>query len=164
MPGCQRISSTSRPWLHQNIQSRCQTSNHQNYLLHCCSTLLVHSTTRCQQCIPTWNTKRRCVHDSASRICRFHIAFIHLQIKQVNIWLETRTTCLVWRASSFLLTLGFQQSKLDPSLFIYSKNDITLFLLVYIDDVLITSSESAAISNIIRQLGNQFSLNDLGKL
>jgi len=41
---------------------------------------------------------------------------------------------------------------------------MTLFMLVYVDYVLITSSESAAISNILRQLGNQFSLKDLGKL
>jgi len=68
------------------------------------------------------------------------------------------------KLSSFLLTLGFQQSKSDSSLFIYSEKDIILFLLVYVDDVLLTGNDSQVMSDIIRQLGVQVSLKDLGDL
>lgn len=89
-----------------------------------------------------------------SYICKLN-KFIYGLKQALHAWYE--------ELSSFLLTLGFQQSKLDPSLFIYSKNGITLFLLVYVDDLII-GNESAAISNIIQQLGNQFSWKDLGSL
>jgi hypothetical protein len=52
----------------------------------------------------------------------------------------------------------------DPSLFIYSKNDIILFLLVYVDNVLLIGNDSQVMSDIIRQLGVQVSLKDLGDL
>ena len=68
------------------------------------------------------------------------------------------------KLSSFLLTLGFQQSKSDSSLFIYSKKDIILFLLVYVDDVLLTGNDSQVMSDIIRQLGVHVSLKDLSDL
>ena len=68
------------------------------------------------------------------------------------------------KLNSFLLTLGFQQSKSDSSLFIYSKKDIILFLLVYVDDVLLTGNDSQVMSDIIRQLGVHVSLKDLSDL
>ena len=42
-----------------------------------------------------------------------------------------------------LLQLEFQQSKSDSSLFIYTCDGVTIFLLVYVDDLLITGSDSA---------------------
>jgi histone deacetylase 1/2 len=49
-------------------------------------------------------------------------------------------------------------------LFIYSKKDIILFLLVYVDDVLLTGNDSQVMSDIIRQLGVHVSLKDLSDL
>ena len=63
-----------------------------------------------------------------------------------------------------LLQLGFQQSKSDSSLFIYTCDGVTIFLLVYVDDLLITGSDSASISQIIKHLSTRFSLKDLGSL
>jgi hypothetical protein len=39
-----------------------------------------------------------------------------------------------------LVRLGFKISKADTSLFIYNKSGVTIFLLVYVDDIIITSS------------------------
>jgi hypothetical protein len=49
----------------------------------------------------------------------------------------------VWYSclSAKLLKLGFQASKADSSLFFYNKGDITMFVLVYVDDIIVASSK-----------------------
>jgi histone deacetylase 1/2 len=64
----------------------------------------------------------------------------------------------------FLLSLGFVNSTADASLFIYHKQGVTVYLLVYVDDIIVTGSSSAALSKIIATLAARFSLKDLGCL
>jgi hypothetical protein len=45
---------------------------------------------------------------------------------------------------SKLLYLGFQASKADTSLFFYSHGNIRIFMLVYVDDIIIASSSDHA--------------------
>ncbi|KAD6453153.1 hypothetical protein E3N88_07858 [Mikania micrantha] len=68
------------------------------------------------------------------------------------------------RLSGVLYTLGFTGSKTDPSLFIYSSNGTTLYMLVYVDDIVLTGNNSAAIDNIVKHLQQHFALQDLGAL
>ena len=44
------------------------------------------------------------------------------------------------KLSSKLIELGFQASKSDTSLFIYSKQGVTLFMLIYVDDIIVTGN------------------------
>jgi hypothetical protein len=48
----------------------------------------------------------------------------------------------VWysRLSEKLMKLGFQVSKADTSLFFYDKGGVTVFLLIYVDDIIVASS------------------------
>ncbi|WVZ13326.1 hypothetical protein V8G54_017856 [Vigna mungo] len=64
----------------------------------------------------------------------------------------------------FLLSLGFVNSTGDASLFIYQKSGSTLYLLVYVDDIIVTGSSSIELSNLISTLAARFSLKDLGCL
>ena len=64
----------------------------------------------------------------------------------------------------FLLSLGFVNSTADASLFIYQKPEVTLYLLVYVDDIIITRNSSAELSKLIATLVARFSLKDLGCL
>ncbi|GKB13852.1 retrovirus-related pol polyprotein from transposon TNT 1-94 [Tanacetum coccineum] len=66
--------------------------------------------------------------------------------------------------SKALFNLGFKGSKTDPSLFIYSRGHILLYILVYVDDIIITGNNKGTIDNIISQLGSDFALKDLGPL
>jgi histone deacetylase 1/2 len=68
------------------------------------------------------------------------------------------------RFSDYLLELGFEESKADYSLFIYRDGNIFLFLLIYVDDILLTGNSSAHIDTLIGQLNKQFSMKDLGPL
>jgi hypothetical protein len=48
------------------------------------------------------------------------------------------------RLSGILLQLGFQASKADVSLFIFNQAGIHMYILVYVDDIIIVSSSSSA--------------------
>ncbi|XP_025981670.1 uncharacterized mitochondrial protein AtMg00810-like [Glycine max] len=63
-----------------------------------------------------------------------------------------------------LIQFGFQASKCDPSLFIYKRQAHTIFLLVYVDDIIFTDSSSSLIQQITTQLHFAFSLKQLGQL
>ena len=56
------------------------------------------------------------------------------------------------KLSNFLLNYGFINSKADTSLFIYSKNSLILYSLVYVDDLIITVNDSSFISQFIDAL------------
>jgi hypothetical protein len=68
------------------------------------------------------------------------------------------------RLSSVLGTLGFSPSTADTSLFILHRPEITVYLLVYVDDIIVISSSAAAIPRLIGELRSEFSVKDLGLL
>jgi hypothetical protein len=68
------------------------------------------------------------------------------------------------RLSSKLYTLGFLPSKADTSLFLYNKSGLTVYILIYVDDIIVTSSSDQAISTLLHNLSSEFALKDLGDL
>jgi hypothetical protein len=68
------------------------------------------------------------------------------------------------RLSTALLSLGFLSSQVDPSLFIYHQNSVHAFLLVYVDDILVTSNDQRFITSLISNLQLEFAMKDLGQL
>lgn len=68
------------------------------------------------------------------------------------------------RLSDVLHGLGFTASTADTSLFILRRPDVTIYLLVYVDDIIVVSSSTTATDRLIHQLGNSFALKDLGEL
>ena len=71
-----------------------------------------------------------------------------------------------WNAklTSALLSLGFHQSKSDYSLFLKGTSTDFIALLVYVDDVIIASSNLDAIQNVKQFLHSKFTIKDLGVL
>jgi hypothetical protein len=68
------------------------------------------------------------------------------------------------RLSQRLLELGFVPSKGDTSLFHFHKGYCTIFLLVYVDDIIVASSSQADTNALLRNLERDFALKDLGDL
>lgn len=68
------------------------------------------------------------------------------------------------RFSAFLLHSGFTASKADPSLFIFRKDGHFLFLLIYVDDIIVISNALSQIQAFINSLHCQFAMKDLGDL
>ncbi|XP_047949217.1 uncharacterized mitochondrial protein AtMg00810-like [Salvia hispanica] len=65
---------------------------------------------------------------------------------------------------SALFDLGFTQFKADHSLFIRKSKIETIYLLIYVDDMLIMGISSSGIAKVIAQLNKKFSLKDLGEV
>ena len=64
--------------------------------------------------------------------------------------------------SNLLLQQGLVNSKAEPSFFIlYAKSAITL-VLVHVDDLIITGSDSKLVSDFIDVLSTRFAMKDLG--
>ena len=66
------------------------------------------------------------------------------------------------KLSTYLLSLGFSASKTDTSLFFKYHNQIPFFFLIYVDDILLISPDSAGIISLIDSLSSTFSMRDLG--
>ncbi|CAA7033179.1 unnamed protein product [Microthlaspi erraticum] len=56
-----------------------------------------------------------------------------------------------------------QITKADPSLFTYYKDGRSMALLLYVDDMLLTGSDSALLQDLLDCLNKRFSMKDLGK-
>jgi histone deacetylase 1/2 len=68
------------------------------------------------------------------------------------------------KLSSKLQSLGFIPSKADTSLFIFIHRQVTIYMLIYVDDIIITGSCEKAVHMLMKKLSDAFALKDLGKL
>lgn len=68
------------------------------------------------------------------------------------------------KLASSLADLSFVASQSDPSLFICHNSTYLTLVLVYIDDIIVTSSNKALVDTLISSLATRFPLKDLGSL
>lgn len=64
----------------------------------------------------------------------------------------------------FLIALGFENSHPDTSLFVLKTKGHLMYLLIYVDDIIITGDNDDMVHMFVHLLSQQFSLKDLGKL
>ncbi|GJW26574.1 ribonuclease H-like domain-containing protein [Tanacetum coccineum] len=68
------------------------------------------------------------------------------------------------RFASYITRVGFHHSRCDSSLFIYRQGTDTAYLLLYVDDILLTTLSEMLLQQIIASLHPDFSLTELGSL
>jgi hypothetical protein len=68
------------------------------------------------------------------------------------------------RLSDRLSQLGFVPSKEDTSLFIFQQDGVQIFMLVYVDDIVIAGSTPPTVDRLVRSLSDTFSIKDLRPL
>ena len=68
------------------------------------------------------------------------------------------------RLSSFLIRLGFYCSRADTSLFVFHKHSDIIYLLLYVDDIIITGNNSSLLDSFTCKLNSEFATKDLGPL
>ena len=75
---------------------------------------------------------------------------------QGSLWFDKLKTCRI--------ATGFLSSKADCSLFVKFSSHYCLYVLFYVNDILITRSDATVIDQLVLQLHNTFALKDLGPL
>ncbi|KAH1129753.1 hypothetical protein J1N35_001131 [Gossypium stocksii] len=95
--------------------------------------------------------------DSTGRplVCRLKKALYGLR-QALRAWFD--------KLKHFLLGAGFLVSRSDVSLFVWVASDSTLYVLVYVDDIIITGDKSTVIDEFVKTLNAEFSLKDMGSL
>ena len=88
-------------------------------------------------------------------VCLLHKALYGLK-QAPRAWFE--------RFTSQLLHISFCASIADGNLFILRHGSSIVFLLLYVDDIIITGNKSSFVSSVIKLLGVDFDLKDLGLL
>ena len=73
---------------------------------------------------------------------------------------------MAWYAKmdAFLLSIGFTRYKSDPNLYLQKHDGILQVIVLYVDDLLITSTCTTSIGSIKSYLHSEFSMTDLGLL
>ncbi|KAI0493312.1 hypothetical protein KFK09_027589 [Dendrobium nobile] len=66
--------------------------------------------------------------------------------------------------SNHLIKLGFKISNSDPSLLTYKSGNTRLYILIYVDDILLTGNSQSEINNLLSNLHSAFQMRNLGSL
>ena len=90
-----------------------------------------------------------------SYVCKLHKSLYGLK-QAPRAWFE--------RLTFHLIHLGFQASFTDSSLFIFQSKSTIIYLLLYVDDIIITGNNSQHVSSLIATHSSVFELKDLGDL
>ncbi|XP_019096554.1 PREDICTED: uncharacterized protein LOC109130916 [Camelina sativa] len=93
--------------------------------------------------------------DRPHYVCRLHKALYGLK-QEPRAWYQ--------ELRRYLLTLGFVNFVADTSLFTYRQHGAIIYVLVYVDDMLITGTNTAYVTIFIHTLAARFSLKDLGEM
>nr|GEW48365.1 cytokinin riboside 5'-monophosphate phosphoribohydrolase LOG5-like [Tanacetum cinerariifolium] len=70
----------------------------------------------------------------------------------------------IQRFAGYATRVGFYHSRYDSSLFIYRQGSQVAYLLIYVDDIILTASYLAILQQIIGSLNNEFDMTDLEAL
>ncbi|KAK4358263.1 hypothetical protein RND71_023873 [Anisodus tanguticus] len=68
------------------------------------------------------------------------------------------------RFADFVSTIGFTHSRSDNSLFIYRPGLTLAYILLYVDDIILTASSDALRQSIMAMLSSEFAMKDLAPL
>lgn len=92
-------------------------------------------------------------HNQPSHLCRLTKALYGLK-QAPRAWHA--------RLASALRTHGFIPSTADTSLFLFQRPSVTMYLLVYVDDIVLVCSSPTAADALVTALGRDFAVKDLG--
>jgi hypothetical protein len=66
--------------------------------------------------------------------------------------------------ASYIRTIGFAASKSNASLFVYKEGARIAYLLLYVDDIILTASSPELLQHVMARLHSEFAMTDLGDL
>ena len=90
-----------------------------------------------------------------SYVCKLHKSLYGLK-QAPKAWFESLTFQLLY--------LGFTASLADNSLFIFQSSGTIIYMLLYVDDIIVTGNSASQVVDLITALSQVFELKDLGPL
>jgi hypothetical protein len=91
----------------------------------------------------------------AGRVCRLNKSLYGLN-QAPRAWYS--------RFATYLLRLGFVEAKSDTSLYVFPRSADMVYLLLYVDDIVLTASSTTLLQHTIYALKWEFAIKDLGSL
>lgn len=85
------------------------------------------------------------------------------KLKKAIYGLKQAAKCWNEEIENTLKSYGFIQSEADPCMFIKEKSKKTVYLILYVDDMLITSEDENEVYEVINYLKNFYSITSLGE-
>ncbi|GKC93068.1 ribonuclease H-like domain-containing protein [Tanacetum coccineum] len=83
---------------------------------------------------------------------------LSLKVFPLSLWILKHLCAWFQRFAAYITTVGFTPSRCDSSLFIYRQGDDTAFLLLYVDDIVLTASSDRLLQQIIASLHRDVSI------
>ncbi|KAI3668989.1 hypothetical protein L6452_40207 [Arctium lappa] len=68
------------------------------------------------------------------------------------------------RFATFIQTCGFKSTNSDTSLFVFQRGTKMAYLLLYVDDIILTASDTTTLRYFIDLLSQEFAMSDLGPI
>jgi hypothetical protein len=91
----------------------------------------------------------------SDRVCRLNKSLYELK-QAPQAWYSQFAT--------YLLTLGFVEAKSDTFLFVFRRDVDTVYLLLYVDDIVLTASSTTLLHHTISALKREFVMKDFDPL
>ncbi|XP_042958098.1 uncharacterized mitochondrial protein AtMg00810-like [Carya illinoinensis] len=89
----------------------------------------------------------------------------HVRVLQRALYGLNQAPCALFqRFSTFFIKFGFVPSRADSSLFVCHTFAGTSYLVIYVDDIVVTCNNSQLVTNFLTRLSNEFAMKDLGAL
>lgn len=104
-------------------------------------------------------------------LCQQPIGFIDPERSEADCRLDKslygqRQAPRAWftRFATYVAKLGFKATRSDSSLFVLRRGTETAYLLLYVDDMVITASSSSLLQCVVNELRADFAVKDMGDL
>lgn len=85
-----------------------------------------------------------------------------IKLKRSLYGLKQSPRCWNDRFNVFIINLGFKRSQADYCLYSWQKGELVVFLIIYVDDMLLVGNATDFMKNIVTKLSREFKMKDLG--
>lgn len=125
---------------------------------------MVTPSTRCQEFPFAWKSCQNYVYAPASWIPWSRVSWACLSLQKVFVWSQTSTSCLVPKIHSLCCHIGFFPNIFNPYLFIYHHNISLAYILLYVNDIILTTFSDVLPDYIMSKINSEFAMKNLGPL
>lgn len=99
-------------------------------------------------------------HGFVNKTCPDHVC----KLQKAIYGLKQAPHAWNYRFTKFIATLSIIASKADAFLFVYRKEKLMAYILLYVDDLILTTSTITLLQQVINALKTEFPMSDLGKI